>query len=365
MSKKLKVAVIFGGRSAEHKVSLRSAKNIVAALDKEKYEPVLIGIDNNGQWLYHGAAMKLLYRDDPSKIEMESDLETILLSQNANEHTVVSRSGEGNLSKIDVIFPILHGTYGEDGAIQGFAKLANLPCVGPGILGSSMGMDKEIMKRLLRDAGIGIAKFETLRGRNKNKFTYQEITDKLGSPVFIKPANMGSSVGISQVKTEAEFQPAIDLAFRFDNKVIIEEKIIGREIECAVLGNDNPIASIPGEVIPKDGFYSYERKYLDENGAELAIPADLTKAQINKIQQLSLEIYECLECCGMTRVDVFLLPDDSIVVNEINTLPGFTSISMYPTLWKISGISNKALIDRLIQLAVEKHGEENRLEVKM
>lgn len=362
MGKRIKVAVIFGGRSAEHKVSLRSARNIVNALDDNKYEPVLIGIDNDGQWYYHGEAMKLLYADDPSKIEMEV-APSVVLSQNANQHSILSQQGEV-VNSLDVIFPVLHGTYGEDGAIQGFAKLANLPCVGPGILGSAVGMDKDIMKRLLRDAGIGIAKFVTVRASNPTQYSYQELQATLGNTLFVKPANMGSSVGISKVTTAAEYEDAIPLALKFDTKVIVEEQIIGREIECSVLGNQHPKVSIPGEIIPVDGFYSYERKYLDEHGAALEIPAKLTDEQTKKIQQVALDTYVCLELEGMSRVDVFLRDNDDVIVNEVNTLPGFTEISMYPSLWEQSGISMQELVDELIQLAIKKHGQMNSLSVK-
>jgi len=359
---KTRVAVIFGGRSAEHKVSLRSAKNIIAALNTDKYEPVLIGIDNDGQWHYHGRAMKLLYSEDPSKIEMK-ETNTIWISQNADEHAIINSAGD-TISGLDVIFPVLHGTYGEDGAIQGFAKLANLPCVGPGILGSAVGMDKDIMKRLLRDAQIGIADFVTVKSKTKDKYSYRELSSRFGKVLFVKPANMGSSVGISRVTSSDEFIPAIDLALQFDRKIIIEEQIVGREIECSVLGNEDVKVSIPGEVIPVDGFYSYERKYLDENGAALEIPATLSTEQIAAIQEIALRTYDCLELEGMSRVDVFLTEENKIVVNEVNTLPGFTEISMYPSLWEHSGLSVNQLIDELIQLAIEKHEQLNRLSVK-
>lgn len=359
---KIRVAVIFGGRSAEHKVSLRSAKNIIAALDREKYEAVLIGIDNDGQWHYHGEAMKLLHSNDPSKIAMQ-ETDTVWISQNADEHAIINSAGQ-TISSIDVIFPVLHGTYGEDGAIQGFAKLANLPCVGPGILVSAVGMDKDVMKRLLRDAQIGIADFVTVKPRTKDKYSYEELSTRFGNVLFVKPANMGSSVGISKVNTQEQFGPAIELALRFDTKVIIEEQIVGREIECSVLGNDNAQVSIPGEVIPIDGFYSYERKYLDENGAALEIPAKLSTEQVDALQEVALRTYECLELEGMSRVDVFLTAENKIIVNEVNTLPGFTEISMYPSLWEHSGKSAHQLIDELIQLAIEKHQQMNRLSVK-
>jgi len=362
MKKIVKVAVIFGGKSAEHKVSLRSAKNIVAALNKDKYEPVLVGIDNNGKWHYHGNAMQLLYSDDPSKIEMNAVM-PVVLSQNSDEHSIVSKTGQ-LINSIDVIFPVLHGTYGEDGAIQGFAKLANLPCVGPGILGSAIGMDKDVMKRLLRDADIGIADFVTARASNPREFNYSELAKRFGTTLFVKPANMGSSVGISKVESESDFEEALDLAFQFDNKVIIEEQIVGREIECSVLGNENPTVSIPGEIIPVDGFYSYERKYLDEHGAALEIPANLTEAQTKSIQDLALQTYICLELDGMSRVDVFLKVNDQIIVNEVNTLPGFTEISMYPSLWGHEGKNIETLVDELIQFAIKKHKQLNSLSVK-
>ncbi len=363
MDPKIKVAVIFGGKSAEHKVSLRSAKNIVAALDRSKYIPVLIGIDNDGQWHYHGESMQLLHADDPAKIEMKAGTK-VYLSQNADDHSIIDSHDASTLSTIDVIFPVLHGTYGEDGAIQGFAKIANLACVGPGILGSAIGMDKDIMKRLLRDAGIGIADYILVRQHDSDVLQYQDVVARLGKELFVKPANMGSSVGISCVRSESEFRPALELALQFDTKVIVEEKIVGREIEVSVLGNEAPRASIPGEVIPKDGFYSYERKYLDESGAALEIPADLRAEQVKKLQDLAVVVYQCLELEGLSRVDVFLQDDDTIIVNEVNTLPGFTEISMYPTLWQISGIDKTELIDQLIQLALAKHEETNALSVK-
>ncbi len=362
---KIKVAVIFGGKSTEHKISIISAKNIVASMPKEKYEPILIGISKEGQWLYQQESLELLDTSNPKEVKLSDKAIPLLISQNSNEHHLINQNSGEELSKIDVIFPVLHGTFGEDGAIQGFAKLANLPCVGPGILGSAIGMDKEVMKRLLRDAGIKNAEFLTLRRKDQNTYSYSEVKKSLGSELFIKPVNLGSSVGVTHVKSAESFQKAIDHAFLFDNKVIIEKRIIGREIECAVLGNQNPIASIPGEVIPKDGFYSFESKYIDENGAALKIPADLTKEQIEKVKEVALMTYQCLECSGMARVDMFLTPKDEYYINEINTIPGFTDISMYPTLWKISGISNNELIDKLIQLAIEEHQELNRLKLDM
>jgi D-alanine-D-alanine ligase len=362
---KIRVAVLFGGRSTEHEISIISAKNIVAAMPKDKYEPILIGINKEGKWLYQEESLDLLDTSNAKSVQLSAHSDEILFSQNADDHSMISTTSKVNLGSIDVIFPVLHGTYGEDGAIQGFAKLANLPCVGPGILGSAIGMDKEVMKRLLRDAGIKNADFITLRRKDKDRYTYEDVKSILGSELFIKPVNLGSSVGVSFVRKEQEFQKAIDHAFLFDNKVLIEKRVIGREIECSVLGNAEPIASIPGEVIPKDGFYSFESKYIDEHGAALEVPAKLSPEQIALVQDISLRTYECLECQGMARVDMFLTGDDQIYINEINTIPGFTNISMYPTLWKLSGISNSELIDRLIQLAIEAHQEQSQLQLKM
>ncbi len=242
------------------------------------------------------------------------------------------------IGNIDVIFPVLHGPYGEDGTIQGLARLANLPCVGAGILGSSVGMDKDVMKRLLRDAGIPIGRFVTITALTRSWFTYAGLAKELSKVLYVKPANLGSSVGISRVQNEDEFIKALDHAFSYDLKVVVEEEIKGREIECAVLGNEEPRASIPGEVIPHAAFYSYEAKYIDDDGAGLEIPARLTPDQVTRVQEIAVNTFTTLECLGMARVDVFLTPDDRIIVNEINTIPGFTSISMYPKLWEISGV---------------------------
>ena len=359
---KIKVAVLFGGRSTEHEISLLSAQNIIKSMDTNKYEPVLIGIDKDGRWHYHQNGMNLQHAKDPKRIALTKTNTEVLFSQNTNAHYITSvNESQDTLATIDVIFPVLHGTYGEDGAIQGLAKIANLPCVGPGILGSAVGMDKEVMKRLLRDGGIQSAPWITLRRRDIPNIDSKAIIEKLGTELFVKPVNLGSSVGISFVKKEEDLLPAIMKAFEFDNKVLIEERIIGREIECAVLGNDDPIASIPGEVIPKDGFYSFEAKYVDEHGATLKVPADLTDEEITSIKKLSINTFIQLECSGLARIDMFLTPTGQLLINEINTLPGFTNISMYPTLWKLSGISNEELIDRLIQLAIEEHERDNGL----
>ena len=269
--------------------------------------------------------------------------------------------GGSSLGRIDVVFPVLHGAFGEDGTVQGLLKLADLPFVGAGVLGSAVGMDKDVAKRLLRDAGIAIARFLVFQVWQREEIHYADIVSQLGLPLFIKPANAGSSVGVAKVTDEGQFAAAIDDAFRFDRKILIEEAIVGREVECAVLGNDRPEASAIGEIIPAHDFYSYAAKYIDENGAVLAIPAQLSEEAVRKVQKTAILAYQTLCCEGMARVDFFLKSDNTVVVNEINTIPGFTAISMYPKLWEISGLSYPALIDRLIRLALERHEAEHRL----
>jgi D-alanine-D-alanine ligase len=349
--KKLRVGIIFGGKSAEHEVSLQSAKNVIEALDKNKYEPVLIGIDKKGGWHLQDSANFLLNASNPKLIALKDTSQDLSITP-----------GRDN-QKIDVVFPVLHGTFGEDGTMQGLLKLLDLPFVGPSVLGSAVGMDKDMAKRLLRDAGIPIADFLTFR--KGELIDFDQVAHKLGMPVFVKPANLGSSVGISKAKTEEGFEKAVALAFEYDNKILIEEAIVGREIECAVLGNDRPKASIPGEVIPCYEFYSYEAKYIDENGAALEIPARLTDGEIKLIQELAIKTFRALSLEGMSRVDFFLKKDGTALVNEVNTIPGFTKISMYPKLWEASGISYPDLIDKLIQLARERYKQEKQLKTSI
>jgi D-alanine-D-alanine ligase len=317
IKKKIKIGVLFGGKSAEHEVSVKSANNVVKALDKTKYQITPIKIGKNGRF------------------EFEI------------------------LKNFDVIFPVLHGPFGEDGSMQGLLKLAGVPYVGAGVLGSAVGMDKDVMKKLLKEAGIPIGKFLTLR--SLKEMSFGEVKRKIGVPLFIKPANLGSSVGISKVKSENEWENALENAFQYDSKVVVEEYIKGREIECAVLGNENPVASIPGEVIVNSEFYSYETKYIDENGAKIQIPAKLPDMIIGKIKDLAVKTFKTLNCEGLGRVDFFLKENDDIFVNEINTLPGFTDISMYPKLWEASGVSVSKLIDTLIELAIERFKKEQKL----
>lgn len=343
-SKKINLLVLFGGRSAEHEVSIQSAKNVVRAINKQKYKVILAAIDKKGGWhLLDSAA--LLKKEPPRLSELKRP----------NLNSILQLSDK----KIDVVFPILHGPYGEDGTVQGLFKLADIPYVGAGVLGSAIGMDKDVMKRLLQDAGMKTANFLALNSLNDANFGY--IRKNLGLPFFIKPANLGSSVGVHKIHNKKEFKIAVRDAFQYDRKILAEEYIEGREIECSVLGNKNPVASIPGEVISRYEFYSYQAKYLDENGAKIEIPAKLPKSTVQKIQGLAIKTFTTLCCEGMARVDFFLRKDGKIFVNEINTIPGFTNISMFPKLWEFSGISYAELIDRLIKLAFERYNKEKKL----
>jgi D-alanine-D-alanine ligase len=356
MGKKIRVAVLFGGQSAEHEVSLQSAKNVVAAMDSKKYDVVLIGIDKKGCWYLNEASKFLL-----NAIKLAQAGENLALVPGRQNAGLIPVGGDETIGSIDVVFPVLHGTYGEDGTVQGLLKLANVPFVGAGVLGSAVGMDKDVMKRLLRDSDIPIADFLVFKRSGADDIDFDAAKDCLGMPVFVKPANLGSSVGISKVESADEFRKAIDLAFEYDNKILVEEYIAGREIECSVLGNDNPIASVPGEVIPQHEFYSYEAKYIDEAGTVLEIPAKLDNKVTKKVQEYAIRAFEALCCEGMARVDLFVKDNDDVVVNEINTIPGFTRISMYPKLWAASGISYSELIDRLIELAIERFKSEQKL----
>ena len=359
-TRKTTVAIIYGGRSPEHKISLLSAQNVYQSLDKSLFDPILIGIDKAGVWHHNTENIASDNSTDAASVTMNTVDNPILLSQNTGSYLIVSATDKKLIQHIDIIFPVLHGAYGEDGSVQGLAKLADLPCVGCGILGSAVGMDKDIMKHILRSAGIPVAKWLTIRQHSEMP-SYKQVVEELGQELFIKPANLGSSVGVSFSNDRASFDNGISEALRYDNKVIVEEKITGREIECAVLGNHKPKVSIPGEIVPKEGFYSYENKYLDEKGAELNIPAALTDTQKEKVQEVALNTYITLECRGMSRVDMFLREDDSLVINEINTIPGFTNISMYPKLWEATGLPQTALITSLIDLAIEEHKDLNKL----
>ncbi|MDE2998290.1 MAG: D-alanine--D-alanine ligase [Gemmatimonadota bacterium] len=359
----MRVGVLFGGKSAEHEVSLESARNVVEAIDSSRYDLVLIGIDRAGTWrlstpsrLHVQAAGSAL----PALTAGHADERVTLVPRDSGGAHLVRSSDNRSLDALDVVFPVLHGPFGEDGTIQGMLKLADIPFVGAGVLGSAVAMDKDVMKRLLREAGIPTPDFVAFP-RSGAEIDFDAVVGRLGLPVFVKPANLGSSVGVSRVDGRETFANAVELAFQYDGKILIEADAGGREIEVSVLGNDDPIASVPGEIIPRHAFYTYEAKYIDENGAGLVIPADLPDATVQRVQTLAVQAFTVLCCEGMARVDCFLRGDDEVLINEINTIPGFTRISMYPKLWEASGISYTELVDRLIQLAFERHRREQRL----
>ena len=350
--RKTRVGVIFGGRSGEHEVSLRSAESVIRSLDPSKYEVVPIAITHEGRWLGTRDAMKLL-----------SPGEAIQAALKTGEPMAVVPEPQRN-GAVDVFFPIVHGTYGEDGTIQGLLELAGVPYVGAGVLGSAVGMDKDVMKRLLREAGLPVGDFWVTRSRDIEAFI-GEFGKELPYPVFVKPANLGSSVGITKAHNVGELPAAIAFAAEFDRKIIIEKGIDAREIEISVLGNDELKASIPGEIIPSREFYDYQAKYVDDD-SRLIIPAPLSEQQVRQAQDLAIRSFQALDCSGMARVDLFLeKPTGKFLVNEINTLPGFTSISMYPKLWEATGLAYADLVDRLITLAVERHAEKKKLRTKV
>lgn len=360
---KVRVGIIFGGRSAEHEVSLQSARNIVDALDRTRFEPILIGIDKAGHWHLNDTSNFLLNQENPALIALnQSNRELAVVPGKANRQ-VVETSGQGVLEHIDVIFPIVHGTLGEDGCLQGLLRMADLPFVGSDVLGSAICMDKDISKRLLRDAGIAVTPFITLTRGNAARTSYETAVKTLGLPLFVKPANQGSSVGVSKVSSEADYRAAVELALGFDEKVLVESAVQGREIECAVLGNDNPIASGCGEIVVSNGFYSYDSKYIDDQAAQVVVPAAISHDASERIRHLAVQAFEVLGCSGLARVDVFLTDKGDVVINEINSLPGFTRISMYPKLWQAAGMSYSELITRLIELAMERHAARKGLKI--
>ncbi len=339
---KTRVAVLFGGRSGEHEVSIRSAASVIEALDKQKYDVVPLAITREGRWLPPGESVRLLPAESRGSLSTE---------------TAVTLSREpGATSGVEVVFPVLHGTFGEDGTVQGLLELADVAYVGAGVLASSAGMDKDVMKRLFRERGLPSVEHVAVP-RSKRHQSIEGLEQRFSYPMFVKPANLGSSVGISKAVDRESLRKALDRAAEYDRKLVVEPAIDGRELECSVLGNDDPRASVPGEIKPGSDFYSYDAKYLDDT-AELLIPAPLTGQQAREVQRLAVAAFQAVEASGLARVD-FFLEDSSgrILLNEINTMPGFTSISMYPKLWKASGLGYAELIDRLIELAKERHAE--------
>jgi len=356
----ISVGILFGGRSGEHDVSLQSAASVINALDPAKYEIVPIGITHEGHWRVGSGALQLLAEvlETGAPVTPSADPTGPKLLPLASAHSPTKE-----LPSLDVVFPVLHGTFGEDGTVQGLLELADVSYVGAGVLASATGMDKDVMKRLFRDAGLPVVPWELILRADWEShpgIVRKRIEKGLRYPLFVKPVNMGSSVGISKVHDRRELAAALNLAAQFDRKLLVENGIDAREIECSVLGNDHPQASVPGEVVPVNEFYDYEAKYIKE-GSELVIPARLTARQIKQVREVAIRAFQAVDGAGMGRVD-FLLDRKTgkVYLNEINTIPGFTSISMYPKLWEASGLPYPRLLDRLIELALERHWEKSR-----
>ncbi|MDQ1405649.1 MAG: D-alanine-D-alanine ligase [Acidobacteriaceae bacterium] len=355
-SRKLRVGVLFGGRSGEHEVSLASAASIIRGLDPQKYEAVPIGITKEGHWLIGAGAQKMLP-------EVLRTGQRVLMSADPTESALMPLDGSPQGQKLDVVFPVIHGTFGEDGTMQGLLELAGLPFVGAGVLGSAIGMDKDVAKKLMQVAGIPVVPWLAVQRADwerQPKEIRRAIEKKFKYPIFVKPATLGSSVGMTKVHSRAELGPALDLAAEFAMKIMVERAVSAREIEVSVLGNHDPRASIPGEIVPHREFYDYAAKYLEE-GTKLLIPAKLTKSEVKKVQTMAVTAFRALELSGMARVDFFIEKrGGKIFLNEVNTIPGFTSISMYPKLWGANGIPFRELVTKLIDLALEQHREKAR-----
>lgn len=345
---KISVALICGGQSPEHDVSLMSAQNVFNAIDSDRYTCAVYYISKTGSWHYVQPSHHSTLRDLPS-----CELPLVKLSPCSSEKKYFTTDHHDNPA-IDIAFPVLHGQMGEDGTLQGLCKMLNLPFVGNDVLSSSLCMDKDVTKRLLQQAGIKIPRFLVFHAHEKNQIIFENIVTALGLPFFMKPANTGSSIGVKKIKDSIDFDKALSAIFYYDNKILVEEFISGREIEIAVLGNEFPTVSQPGEIICHHEFYSYEAKYLDDSAAEVIVPALLTEQTIQQFQQIAIQAFKTLCCQGLARVDFFLSEDNEIYLNEINTLPGFTNISMYPKCFQVSGVSYSSLINQLLQLGLEK-----------
>lgn len=362
-NKKLKIIVLFGGKSGEHQVSLNSAKSVLQAIDRSRYIVQTIGISQEGRWYWGAHPDDLLNKDLPTS----NSFPPVTLVHDPNDPHFMALDGTQlpDNGKFDLVFPVLHGPNGEDGTLQGLLELANVPYVGCGVLGSSLGMDKDRMKAVFAHAGLPQANYLTfLRSEYKNspESCIQKVGQTLGYPCFVKPANLGSSVGISKAHDSAELQEAFEVASSYDRKIVIEENITGREIEVSILGNDFPEASFPGEILPAKEFYDYEAKY-NNAGSRLIIPALLPEALSNQLRQMAIQAFLAVEASGLSRVDFFVTADNKPLINEINTLPGFTQISMYPKLWECTGINYNELINRLIALAFERYKDKQNNQI--
>ncbi|MEW5717893.1 MAG: D-alanine--D-alanine ligase family protein [Chloroflexota bacterium] len=373
MTKRTRVGLIFGGKSGEHEVSLASAQSVARAIDKDKYEVVLIGVTKEGRWITGGDTLRQLAAVSPTPLlapESESATGAVSAPINSAELVPIASNAAGSspLATIDVAFPLVHGPFGEDGTIQGLLELADIPYVGAGVAASAVGMDKALMKAVFRAHNLPVLEWLVILRRDwetRADETIYRVESVLGYPCFVKPANLGSSVGVSKARNRAELIAALEIAAQYDRKLIVERAAQNaREIECSVLGNDDPIASVPGEVIPKREFYDYAAKYASESGTELIVPADLPPETARQVQAIAVRAFTALDACGMARVDFFLeRGTHRLLLNEINTIPGFTSVSMYPRMWEQSGISYGDLIDRLIQLALERHADKRKSKI--
>lgn len=354
-SRRLRLGLVYGGVSAEHAVSVVSARNVYDAVDKTRYDVALLWIDETGKW-------HLMESPGHLRGEDAQGVPVFLRPHGGEGHTLMAIHGKRRREvALDVVFPLLHGTNGEDGTVQGLFRMLGIPYAGAGVLASAICMDKEVAKRLLTAANLATADSVVIRRGQRAGVDYEALTARLGTPFFLKPANTGSSVGISKIRNRDEFAAGLDRAFAHDNKLLAERFIAGRELECAVIGNERPRASVVGEISTDHDFYSYEAKYLDEKATRLTVPAQIPSATSDRIRSLALEAYKALECEGMARVDFFLDADRNVYINEINTIPGFTSQSMFPLLWQHTGIGFSRLVDELIEAAFERHASERAL----
>jgi D-alanine-D-alanine ligase len=374
MAKKLRIGVIFGGRSGEHEVSVRSARSVIEAIDRSKYEVVPVAITKEGKWLAPAAAAELLPSETQRKLSAQTlgaDRDDVAIVGDPSRHGLMTLGNGAKERSLDVVFPVLHGTYGEDGTLQGLLEMASIPFVGCGTLASACGMDKVTMKALFKEAGLPICRhtfFLRSEWEDDRQKVIRRIKREPGFPCFVKPANLGSSVGVSKAPDSATLQKAIDLAARYDRKIIVEELVDAREIECAVIGNDEPRASLPGEyVIHEESarFLDYTEKYAGTGNVEFVVPARISKSLIKKIQKMAATAYKAIDAAGLSRVDFFLKPDGELLVNEINTLPGLTDVSGFPKMWEATGVPFARVIDELVQLAIERHRERSRNETSI
>ena len=372
MPKKLRIGVIFGGRSGEHEVSIRSARSVIDAIDKSKYEVVPIAITKEGNWLGSAEATRLLPAETQRRISAaRTSGDVAIIGDPSRTGLVRLDSSNQSSESLDVVFPVLHGTYGEDGTLQGLLEMAAVPFVGCGTLASACGMDKAIMKALFKDAGLPICEYVSLlrsEWDNDRDAVTRRVSRQPGFPVFVKPANLGSSVGVSKATDKTSFGKAVDLAARYDRKIIVEDLVEGRELECAVMGNDQPQASLPGEYVLHDQsarFLDYTEKYSSTGHVEFVVPAPISKVVTKRIQAMAVRAYQAIDASGLARVDFFLKSDGELLVNEINTLPGLTDVSGFPKMWEASGVPFSEVIDRLIEFALERHRERVRNETSI